>query len=52
VYLHLIDPPEEEGREALNELAQPGTLFDGMFPPRSEPPSGPNNDPPRDRNPR
>jgi len=48
IYLHLTDPHEEEGREVLNELAQPGTLFDDMFrppspadpPPPSQPPAG------------
>lgn len=43
VYLHLTDPHEEEGRETLNNIAQPGTLFDGMFPPppADPPPSDP-----------
>lgn len=38
IYLHLTDPKEEEGRAVQNDIAEPGTLFDGMFPP---PPSGP-----------
>lgn len=49
VYLHLTDPHEEEGREALNELAQPGTLFDSMFPPQPPPTDPPSSQekPPR-----
>ncbi len=48
IYLHLTDPHEEEGREVLNELAQPGTLFDDMFrPPPTDPPSSPEQKSPR-----
>ena len=39
IYLHLTDPKEEEGRQTLNNIAQPGTLFDGIFP--SQPPMDP-----------
>lgn len=35
VYLHLTDPKEEEGRQTLDSIAQPGSLFRGMFPPPS-----------------
>lgn len=35
VYLHLTDPKEEDGRRTLNNIANPGTLFDDMFPPPS-----------------
>jgi integrase/recombinase XerD len=48
VYLHLTDPHEEEGREVLNDLAQPGTLFDDMFQsPPTDPQSSPEQKAPR-----
>ena len=48
VYLHLTDPKEEEGRETLDRIAQPGTLFDSMFPPPlTDPPSSSDDKPPR-----
>ena len=51
VYLHLTDPKEEEGRESLDNIAQPGTLFDGMFPPQppTDPPSSSETKGPRPR---
>jgi len=49
IYLHLTDPKEEQGRAIQNDIAQPGTLFDGMFPPPppTGPPSSPEGDSPR-----
>ena len=48
IYLHLTDPHEEEGREVLNDLAQPGTLFDDMFQsPPTDPQSSPEQKAPR-----
>lgn len=48
IYLHLTDPKEEEGRGIQNDIAEPGTMFDEMFPPPSSgPPASPESNSPR-----
>jgi site-specific recombinase XerD len=37
VYLHLTDDGEDHGRTKLDEIAQPGDLFQGKFPSRPKP---------------
>ena len=37
VYLHLTDDGEDNGRVKLNEIAQPGDLFQGKFPKMPQP---------------
>ena len=51
IYLHLTDPKEEDGRETHNNIAEPGNLFDGMFPPppTEPPPSSPKKSPRKPR---
>lgn len=45
VYLHLTDDGEDNGRAKLNEIAQPGDLFQGKFPkmPQPKPKAGKRN---------
>jgi hypothetical protein len=42
LYLHLTDDGEEQGRAKLDEIAQPGDLFQSKFPktPPAKPPAG------------
>lgn len=47
VYLHLTDPHEEEGRNAQNRIAQPGTLFDDLVPLSADGASSSGGKPPR-----
>ena len=36
VYLHLTDDGQDDGRAKLDEIAQPGDLFQGKFPKSSQ----------------